>query len=337
MSRFPIIASARQSCRSLCFGVSSLLFAVFQSAGAADVPQTVQLPTGLNTGGTSFLDGFSRTDPGWAYLQYARYYHLDAIKDARGNDVPVFRDPHIDSTVLISQFSYTSSQKLFGGLLGFNTIVPLVNLDASFAADSPVSLRDNGFGVGDVTLGPYLQMMPVIRDGRPVFIQRFELNAIVPAGKFSRDRDLNQSAGYWSAAANWAFTVLPTPNWEISARVNYVYNFRADEAPNPPPLPGFAFRNGRAGDAAWVNFASSYALSPAFRLGVNGYYLKQLSDNRTNGKRVPDTRQTQFYLGPGGSWQIDRHNILNANVYVPVNVRNAAAGNNINFQYIHVF
>lgn len=304
---------------------------------AQSVPQSVSLPTGINTGGTSFMDGFTRTTPGWAVVEYLRYYDLDAIKDAHGDDVPAFRDPRIGTATLLTQIAYVTRYKPFGGVLGFNTIIPLVNLDASFAADSPARLSDNGFGMGDVTFGPYIQMLPLIRDGRPVFVQRFEINAIAPVGKFDRDRNLNQSSGYWSLVPQWAFTVLPTPDWEISARFNYLYNFRADKAPNVAQSEGFRFRNGQAGDAAWVNFASSVALTPAFRLGVNGYYLKQLRDDRTNGQRVAGTKQTQLYAGPGASWKLDDRNIVNANLYLPVEVKNGAAGNSLNVQYIHVF
>lgn len=335
MSRMPAAVPATPRPRHLAFALLLSLAAI--PAWAQQVPQTVQLTNGLNTGGTSFLDGFTSTEPGWAIVQYARYSHLDAINDAHGDDVPAFRDPRIDSSLLLTQFVYATRYKPFGGVLGFTALLPFVNLDASFAAESPVHLRDNGFGLGDVTFGPYLQMLPTMRDGRPVFVQRFEFDAIAPVGKFDRDRDLNQSSGYWSLVPSWAFTVLPTPEWEISARLNYVYNFRADKAANVPPLEGFRFRNGQAGDAAWINFATSYALTPAFRLGVNGYYLTQLRDNRTNGERVADSKQSQFYLGPGVSWRIDAHNLFNANLYLPVEVKNAASGNNINFMFVHVF
>jgi hypothetical protein len=321
--------------RPLALGILACLFAL--PAAAQQVPQTAQLPSGLNTGGTSYLDGFTRTTPGWAVIPYLRFSRLDAIKDANGDDSPAFQRPRINSTLLLTQVAYATDYHPFGGILGFTALVPLVNLDASFAANSPVRLRDNGFGVGDITLGPYLQMLPVMRQGRPVFVQRFELDVIAPVGKFDRDLDLNQSSGYWSVTPNWAFTVLPTAKWEISARLNYIYNFRADKTANPPPIPGFVFRNGKAGDAGWINFATSYSVAPTVRLGINGYYLQQFRDNRTNGIRVADSKQRQFYLGPGGSWQIDQNNILFANFYMPVKVENAAAGNNLNFQFTHVF
>ncbi|MGI0704607.1 SphA family protein [Pseudomonas aeruginosa] len=306
-------------------------------AWAANVPQTVQLTSGLNTGGTSFLDGFTRTTPGWALVQYLDYSDLDSIKDANGHDSPAFRKPRIQTTSLLNQIVYVTPYKPFGGVLGFNTIVPVINMNSSFGNGSPATLSDNGLGLGDVTFGPYIQMLPVMRNGRPVFSQRFEFDVIVPVGKFDRDRDLNQGAGYWSTIANWAFTVLPTRNWEISARLNYIYNFRADKAANVPELEGFNFRNGKAGDAAWINFASSVAVAPNFRVGINGYYLQQLHDNRTNGQRVANTRQKKFYLGPGVSWTLDPRNFVNVNLYLPVKVENAAAGNVVNLFYVHQF
>ncbi len=111
---------------------------------------------------------------------------------------------------------------------------------------------------------------------------------------------------------SWAFSILPTPRWEISGRLNYIYNFRADKASNVPQFGGFVFHNGQAGDAAWLNFASSVELVKDLHVGINGYYLKQLRDNRTNDMRV-------------------------ANFYMPVQVKNAPSGDNVNFQYVHVF
>ncbi|RJS02866.1 transporter [Xanthomonas sp. CFBP 7698] len=320
---------------TLCAALGAVGVCTGGAALAQGVPQSAALTNGLNTGGTSFLDGFTRTTPGWAVVTYLRQTSLDAVKDAQGDDVPVFANPRIDSTLLLTQIAYVTPYKLFGGALGINTLIPLINLDASFGRNSIATLRDNGAGVGDLTFGPYLQMLPVMRDGRPVFSQRFEIDAVAPVGKFDRDRDLNQGAGYWSLVPNYAFTVLPTPNWEISARLNYVYNFRSERRPNLPD--GFDFRNGQAGDAGWINFATSWEVAPDVRLGVNAYYLTQFRDNRTNGQRVPDSRQRIFYAGPGGAWRLDASNMLFANLYLPVEVRNAASGNNLNLQYVHVF
>lgn len=138
------LSSRASALRRAALGMLSLFAA--GTAGAQSLPQSTTLTNGINTGGTSYLDGFTRTTPGWAVITYLRQSSLDAIKDSRGNDVPVFDRPRIDSTLLLTQVAYVTPYTLFGGAVGINTLLPLINLDASFGRNSIASLRDNGAG-----------------------------------------------------------------------------------------------------------------------------------------------------------------------------------------------
>lgn len=137
---------------------------------------------------------------------------------------------------------------------------------------------------------------------------------------FSGRRALNPGAGYWSLVPNYAVTALPTPHWEISARLNYIDTLRSHRRPNLPD--GVAFRNGQAGDV---------------RVGINADSLTQLRDNRSNGQRVANSRQTAFHADPDGAWRVDANTLLFANLYLPVEVKNAASGSNLTVQFVHVF
>ncbi|WP_238692602.1 SphA family protein [Xanthomonas arboricola] len=328
--------SSLRSHRLRAGSLTLLLGALAPAAAFAQaVPDTVPVPQGINLGGTSFFDGFGSTQPGWTVIEYLRHAHLNAVLDAQGNDSLAFRDPKISSSAALTQLIYVTPYKWLGGTISVDAIVPLVNQNASFAADSPVRLSDNGFGVGDIAVGAALQMPPVMRNDRILLFQRFALVAFAPVGKFDRDIAINQSTGYWSFSPHWAFTVQPTDNWEVSMRLHYMYNFRTDRAGGVPPIPGFQFRNGQAGDLAWLNFASSVKVTEQLRVGVNGFYLRQLQDNRTNGQRVPDSKRTQFYMGPGLSWRLDPKKVLNFNVYLPVEVKNSVAGNTFNLMFVH--
>lgn len=134
---------------------------------------------------------------------------------------------------------------------------------------------------------------------------------------------------------NYAITALPTPHWEISARLNYIDTLRSDRRPNLPG--GVAFRNRQGGDAAWINFATSWEVMSDVRGGINADSLTQLRDNRSNGQRVANSCQAAFYAGPGGAWRVDANNLLFANLYLPVEVKNAASGSNLTVQFVHVF
>jgi hypothetical protein len=92
-----------------------------------------------------------------------------------------------------------------------------------------------------------------------------------------------------------------------------------------------------AGQVSWINFVSSYEVFDGIRPGINGYWLQQLTDDRTNGFSVPPTRVEELYLGPGLSWQINERSVLNFNIYIPVSVKNTLAGPQFNIQHILQF
>ena len=128
-------------------------------------------------------------------------------------------------------------------------------------------------------------------------------------------------------------TILPTPATEISLRWHYLYNYKND---NPTGVAPYV-NNVQAGDAAWVNFAASYEVVHGIRVGINGYYFRQLSDDKENGEEVANSRTTDLAMGPGVFWQADRHNIFMANTYFPVVERNTASGFHANIRWIYDF
>jgi len=298
-------------------------------------------PAGINLGNTSFFDGFSSTTPGWAYLAYFQYGRYSHITDDSGKDSGGFTRPRIATTVLVNQLAYTTGQTFFDGTahLGFNALLPVAHLDASFNANSPTRLGTRS-GVGDLTLATTLQFDPVIREGRPVFSQRFELGLIAPTGRYSTSADINPGAHFWSLVPNWAATWLPTPRTEVSWRLNYLYNFVNDKPANLPP----SVSRTQAGQAAWLNFTASYAVLPNLNVGLNGYYFQQLTRDRyryadgsiDNGQDFGDTGKVRlFAIGPGLSWKAGQGNVLNVNLYVQTQARNRNRGNVLNVNWIH--
>src|SRR5277367_4756501 len=75
-------------------------------------------PAGINIGGTSFMDGFGRTDPGFVYQQYFQIEHYDAINDQNGHSVPMFQGTDINSVISLNQLIFVSPYHLLGGALG---------------------------------------------------------------------------------------------------------------------------------------------------------------------------------------------------------------------------
>lgn len=318
----------------MAFICAAALACAAEPAAAQGVPSTVKLPTtAINLGATSFLDGFGPTNPGFSMVQYLRFNDLNAIKDNNGNNSPYFVNPDITSAVAATQLVYLTPFELGGGKLGIQASLPFFGFDSSTDMGG-LSLNSKSLGVGDLTTGLFLQMPPVIENGRPVFSQRFEVSVIIPTGTFDRNYDVNASSGFYSINPYWAFTILPTPELEFTARLNYLYNFESDKASNPPSYPGFQFLNGQAGQAVWANFAASYQVMPKLRLGVNGFALFQITDDKTNGISVSNSKEEMLYLGPGLSWNIDMKTNVNFNTYFPITVHNYASGPQFNIQVV---
>jgi hypothetical protein len=178
-----------------------------------------------------------------------------------------------------------------------------------------------------------------VRNGRPIYSQRFELTFIAPAGKFDWDKDLNQGSGYWSVNPYWAATWFPYSKWELTWRAHYLYNFETSEiATSLIPTVRELFKDGQAGQAAWVNFTLGYALSERFSVGLTGYYLKQLTDDKLNGRSYIGGKEEALYMGPGFHYEFSPKNVMNINVYLPVEDKNRPSGGvQFNLVYGHVF
>lgn len=308
----------------LCFLIVLLL-----SPRAADAQEaSVSEPSGINLGKTSFFDGF-QGDPGWAYLAYLTHSTADTFRDQNGNENPSFDHPKLTVTTLLHQLSYWSPKTIgnSGAHLGFSLILPMVSTDGDFGS-AGAQLRDNGAGMGDITIGPNLQFDPLLDPtGRPFYVQRLSLDVILPTGKYDSDRDLNQGSNTVSLNPFWAASWMPVPGWELSWRLNYLHNFKnTDPASSSPAFyRGDAVRNTQAGASAWLNFAGSYEIRPGISIGLNGYYFKQIKDDKVNGERLANSREQVLGIGPGAFWRVKKDLLFWFNTYHETQAKNRSA------------
>jgi hypothetical protein len=295
--------------------------------------------TSLNYGYTSFYDAMGGTDPGLVYQGFLIHRDATAVKDGNGDDVALPAKPRVKLTALAHQFLYTTPYTVSGASLGFTTVVPMVYTQATSDPFPPpfppgTALADNGAGLGDVIVGTFLQFKPrVAEDGRPVFAQRLELGVITPTGKYDATRDVQPGSNFWAINPYWALTWLPRPGWEISTRLQYVYNFKNTSPANVPP----GVVSTQAGQTVLANFTMSYTVAPGVHVGLNGYYVRQLTASRVNGMKQDDTRTEKLGLGPGVFWDYSRKNKFVFNYYAETLVHNAPKFQTGVFRWLHFF
>ena len=291
-------------------------------AGAYDLPA-------LNLGFTSFLDGGPPAGPGFYFTEYLQYYHADKLANNTGGDLALPAKPRLDVYVSLSQLIYQSNQKvLLGGKWGLDVILPVVNFDLD---PKTLPLTDNGGGIGDLLVGPYIQWDPIMGKHGPIFMHRFEFQMLLPTGRYNHNDALNPGSNFFSIDPYWAATWFILPQWTASWRVHYLWN---DENDNP----GGGFDTTQAGQAVHLNFATEYELLPKrLRVGLNGYYLKQITDMKANGDNVSGTREQVLGLGPGLVWHISQNDHIFANVYIELAAENRPEGERYNLRWVHHF
>jgi hypothetical protein len=245
----------------------------------------VSLPP-VNLGLTSFEDAIA--GPGWLFEEIPNYYRASEFKDAQGKQIPGVND--LRSTSALTHLAFISNEQVFGGFYALEVLVPVADVHMDTISDP--NHRTSGFG--DLIFAPLgLQWTKTKLAGRP-FLQRLMFDVIVPTGKYSDIRPVNIGSNVVSFNPYYCFTLMAWDKLEISARLHYLWN-----SENDGPFVGFGFKSVQPGQALHQNFAASYKVSKALRIGMNGYALEQITDNKINGATQPGSIERVIGLGPG--------------------------------------
>lgn len=289
------------------------------------------LPT-VNLGMTSFLDGGLPAGPGWYSQTYFQHYDSDKLRDTSGQKLPLPKTD-LNYQVIVEQLSYMSTYKPTAhSSLGLNLLIPyLSKISVDDGLNNQALKAKSGFG--DLMIGPFLQFDPVMGEQGPKFVHRIELQINLPTGEYQQNRDINPGNNAFSFNPYWAATYWFNPKWTASTRAHYLYNFKNDD-----PTYGFGAADDiQAGQAVHINLASEYAVHDQIRLGLSGYYLKQLTDTKVDGVKVDGRKESVWAVGPGLMYSHSPKNHVVANAYFENDAKNRTEGDRFQIRYIHHF
>jgi len=286
-------------------------------APAADVA----LPP-VNLGDTSFQDGIAF--PGWLIEEVLGYNHAGRINDHSGNAQA--GSDKFTSVSATTHVAYISNFRLLGGFYGAEILLPLADVDLNTSGP-----KDREQGIGDLIVSPFiLQWTDHKLFGMPYY-HRFVFDITLPTGSYDRNHAVNAGNNMVSINPYYALTIIPADKLEFSARLHYLWNSR-----NDAPYTGLGAGTVQPGQAFHANYAASYEVTNGVRLGLNGYALQQLSEDRINGRSLDNSQERVFGIGPGVQYSNNGISLY-LNSYFETGVENRPEGTKVVFRISKTF
>jgi hypothetical protein len=265
-------------------GVLVVLSSTTIRATGASAQEHIPLPP-VNLGGTSFLDGAG--GPGLLVREALGAFDAPHFADASGATVPGQNTMVVfTSTTLVG---YMAPFEVLGGNWGVEVLVPLVTARLTTPSGTATST-----GVGDITFSGLVWQAPPLRLAGRRLLQRLDLDIVAPTGQYADGASLTAGSHLWSVNPYYAFTWLAADRIETSWRIHYLWN-----SANNVPSPAYEASSIQPGQAVHLNGAASFAIIPEVRVGVAGYFLRQITDSKANGRSVPGSQEQVAALGPG--------------------------------------
>ncbi|MCZ0737442.1 SphA family protein [Phreatobacter sp. AB_2022a] len=251
----------------------------------------VSLPP-MNLGDSSIQDAIA--GPGFAMQETIGFNRAARFRDARGGLAG--RPAGLTAASVLTQLIYVSEHRLFGAYWGAEIIIPV----AHAALRQGGGMARNDTAIGDIFVSPLMLQWPkTMLLGRP-FWQRLNLNVTLPTGAYDNLAPLNIGTNAWVLNPHYAFTYEVSDDWEVSGRLHYLWS-----SANADPPAALKARRIQAGQAVHLNASVSRAFGDNLRIGLSGYYLRQISDDRIDAVRVGGREQV-LGIGPVVKWQAGR-------------------------------
>jgi len=284
----------------------------------------VQLPS-MNLGDVNFHDGMAK--PGKIAMLLSENYRGQSFNSEKGNELPGNNELNVD--VLLSQFAFISEKKILGGYYGAEVLLPWVHVKADTNLQGLPNESETGSG--DIIFSPFLlQWTDSTLFGKP-YSHRLNFLFNAPKGSYDKHKAINTGYNYWRFNPYYAGTLQITPEVTTSFRLHYLWSDKNDD-----PNPSIASQSTQAGTAFHMNFATGYALTPKLHIGVAGYYLKQLSDDRIDGLRQANSREQVFGIGPALQY-FAQNGMFEVNAYIESGAENRTEGNKVIARYRWLF
>jgi hypothetical protein len=216
-------------------------------------------------------------------------YSADTSRTVRGGQVELNADLTLTYDYLT--FLHKPGIELLGAQFAYGAAfaVGKIELDADISlvpGPGSVAFSDSESGIGDITLIPFALYW---NDEKLHY--SFSNYVVVPVGEFENDQALNPSLNYWTIEFDFAMTYLnEETGQDYSLVLGYGYNAENDDT------------NYQSGDEVHIDYVVNQFLSEEWAIGLNGFYLKQISGDSGSGALLGDFKAEAAGIGPVVMW-----------------------------------
>lgn len=221
--------------------------------------------------------------PGAHFINYLMYYHAGELKDHNGDEVPV--DFKADVAAEVLRGIFISDIKILGANLGWHLIVPLVYMKMEI---KEMSLDESRASIGDIDFAPFILGW---HTDLFHFVAGFDI--IAPTGQYNKDYAVNIGCNHWTFEPALAASMIHPSG--LSASVKLMYDIHTENDDNDL----------KTGQQFHLDYNAGYMIVDNFRLGVCGYYLTGLEDDKLDGNKVPDSKEQVLAVGPSAMYSFN--------------------------------
>ncbi|MGB9716005.1 MAG: SphA family protein [Thermodesulfovibrionales bacterium] len=262
--------------------------------------------------------------PGTYFIDYFLYYHADEFNNGSGENVD--EDFDLDAVVNVFRFIHITKHKIFGGYWGMHMFIPIVYQEVSVGTPGGI-ISDTQTGIGDIIVDPF-----ILSWHSKNWHFATGVDIYIPTGRYDKEDLANTSRNYWTFEPIVAFTYQSDFGLEVSSKFMYDINTN-----NPDT-------DYRSGQEFHFDYTVGYKISN-WRIGIGGYYYKQITDDKINGKVVefpkplgfPDGFKGQaIAVGPQLKYDYKNMSFI-LKYHREFEVENRPEGDNFWFKFVYAF
>lgn len=223
----------------------------------------------------------------WTLRNDTYFYDASIDQSVRSGNIEVGTD--LQFLMNFTTLLYKPDIEVFGAQFASGVFVPIVDLDldASLSiGDNVVSAGDRATGLGDIALIPFALYW---NNGN--IHTSFAQFIVAPTGDYDIDNLINNGLNYWSFDTNFALTYLnPETGSDFSFNIGHIYNTENDDTD---------YQTGRE---LHLDVVFNQFLSETFAVGLQGFYLKQITGDSGSGALLGDLKAEAAGVGPALLW-----------------------------------